>query len=103
MHANRPFLLDHPKGTDPVALHTCVTECINAARDALEKIDRLFPDKLAVFYSLWWNPYLTFCALAVVYVWEIQQKKTGVTEVEDSALFSLAELWLQTRQVGGTV
>ncbi|KAI9155581.1 Activator of stress protein [Paramyrothecium foliicola] len=91
MHANRPFLLDQPKGVDAAALQQCVAECISAARDALETIDRMFPDKIAVFHSLWWTPYLTFCALAVVYVWEITQKASGTVEVGDPSLFALAE------------
>lgn len=75
MHANRPFLL--AKNTsNPAALRDSVEDCIAAARTALETVDQMSTDK-SFFYSLWWMPYVTFCALAVVYVWDIQQQRSG--------------------------
>ncbi|KAK0384410.1 hypothetical protein NLU13_8497 [Sarocladium strictum] len=75
MHANRPFLLGATGGRSKggnTALEDSVRECINAARTALETVDAIATDG-ALFHALWWTPYVTFCALAVVYVWEIQQ------------------------------
>ena len=91
MHANRPFLLDYAGELDRPALRECVEECISAARIALETVDRVFCNEQLFFHALWWTPYVTFCALAVVYVWEIQQKTNAKTDYEDPVLFALAE------------
>lgn len=91
MHANRPFLLDHAGDHEKPALKECVSECISAAKIALETVDHLFYNEALFFHSLWWTPYVTFCALAVVYVWEIQQKTSGKIDYEDPQLFALAE------------
>jgi hypothetical protein len=97
MHANRPFLLDRPKDVETAVLRRCVSECLDAARDALETVDAMFPDRLVAFHSLWWTPYLTFTALAVVYVWEIQLKvgvgpnSASLETDEDPSLLALAE------------
>ncbi|KAH7317105.1 fungal-specific transcription factor domain-containing protein [Stachybotrys elegans] len=90
MHVNRPFLLDQAGGADGVESRERVTECIEVAKAALETIDAMFSNKAVPFCILWWTPYVTFCALAVVYVWEIQQKATQLTE-ERQALLNLAE------------
>ncbi|KAH7123508.1 fungal-specific transcription factor domain-containing protein [Dactylonectria estremocensis] len=91
MHANRPFLLDHSGESCETAAHECVSECLSAAKMALETVDRMFSDGTVLFYALWWTPYVTFCALAIVYVWEIKQKANGMTENDDPSLFTLAE------------
>ena len=91
MHANRPFLLgvaDQSQLSEQIEESTSV--CINAARMALETVDSIVGDS-TMFHAYWWMPYVTFCALAVVYVWEIQQKANGETLGEDSSLFDLAE------------
>lgn len=80
MHSNRPFLL----GADSMGaerdgltpLDDSVEECLSAARTALETVDSMSRDS-SLFYSLWWTPYVTFCALAVVYVWEIQNRQSS--------------------------
>jgi hypothetical protein len=78
MHANRPFLLGADNilgerdGMSP--LDDSVEECLSAARTALETVDSMSRDN-SLFYALWWTPYVTFCALAVVYVWEIQNRQ----------------------------
>ncbi|KAH7039563.1 fungal-specific transcription factor domain-containing protein [Microdochium trichocladiopsis] len=102
MHANRPFLLGAASlsaaqrnrvssvvsGTkdlpdmSPLAsnaprtmtLQDSISECLGAAKVALELVDSMSPDG-ALFHAFWWTPYVTFCALAVVYVWEIQQQQ----------------------------
>lgn len=91
MHANRPFLLggaDQTQSSDQLEESTSV--CINAAKMALETVDSIVGDG-TLFHAFWWMPYVTFCALAVVYVWEIQQKANGEALNEDSSLFDLAE------------
>lgn len=91
MHANRPFLLEYSTDTEQVPLGQCVAECLSAAKMALVTINSMFSDGQVLFYALWWTPYVTFCALAVVYIWEIKQREDGITEAEDSLLFGLAE------------
>ncbi|KAF5012357.1 hypothetical protein FDECE_1584 [Fusarium decemcellulare] len=90
MHTTRPFLLDHSDDASP-SLQACVTECISAAKLALELVDRMFSERTVLFHALWWMPYVTFCALAVVYVWEIQQKACDTIGSDNVMLFSLAE------------
>lgn len=80
MHANRPFLLGAEnmgtEGDGHTPLDESVEECLSAARTALETVDSMSRDN-SLFYSLWWTPYVTFCALAVVYVWEIQNRQSS--------------------------
>ncbi|KAI9932701.1 hypothetical protein ASPWEDRAFT_166355 [Aspergillus wentii DTO 134E9] len=88
IHANRPSLLGD-ENADSVA------ECIAAAKASLELVDKMASDS-TLFYSFWWTPYVTFCALVVVYVWQIQQSRRHArgNEVDDSSsvkLFDLAE------------
>ncbi|WZH48491.1 Zn2-C6 fungal-type domain-containing protein [Fusarium acuminatum] len=90
MHTTRPFLLDHSDDCSP-ALRACVTQCIGAAKLALEIVDGMFSEKSVLFHALWWMPYVTFCALAVVYVWDIQQRSNETADPGNAALFDLAE------------
>ncbi|KAJ0160201.1 Activator of stress [Colletotrichum tanaceti] len=89
MHANRPFLLGtgaSNRSNRRSALGDSVDECINAAKIALETVDGMASDG-TLFHAFWWTPYVTFCALAVVYVWEIQRGRDDGQE----GLFELAE------------
>ncbi|KAM0212510.1 hypothetical protein ACHAPQ_009601 [Fusarium lateritium] len=90
MHTTRPFLLDHSDDCSP-ALQACVTQCIGAAKLALEIVDGMFSEKSVLFHALWWMPYVTFCALAVVYVWDIQQRSNEAAQTGNTSLFDLAE------------
>ncbi|KAF5624978.1 C6 transcription factor [Fusarium sp. NRRL 52700] len=90
MHTTRPFLLDHSEDCSP-ALQACVTQCISAAKLALEIVDGMFSEKSVLFHALWWMPYVTFCALAVVYVWDIQQRSNTAADPGNALLFDLAE------------
>ncbi|KAF4962254.1 hypothetical protein FSARC_9643 [Fusarium sarcochroum] len=90
MHTTRPFLLDHSDNSSP-ALQACVTQCLNAAKLALEIVDGMFSEKSVLFHALWWMPYVTFCALAVVYVWDIQQRGNKAADPDNSSIFTLAE------------
>ncbi|RFN48391.1 hypothetical protein FIE12Z_7351 [Fusarium flagelliforme] len=90
MHTTRPFLLDHSDNCTP-ALQDCVTQCIGAAKLALETVDGMFSERSVLFHALWWMPYVTFCALAVVYVWDIQQRSNESADSSNTLLFDLAE------------
>ncbi|KAM0534148.1 hypothetical protein D7B24_004802 [Verticillium nonalfalfae] len=92
MHVNRPFILGTPGNNgegQPTPLEDSVAECINAAKTALETVDTMATDG-TLFHALWWTPYVTFCALAVVYVWEIQQSRAAPED--DHGLRPLIEL-----------
>ncbi|OQE32344.1 hypothetical protein PENSTE_c001G08590 [Penicillium steckii] len=86
IHATRPFLLGD--------LNSEITlECISAARASLELVDKMAGDK-SLFHAFWWTHYVTFCALAVVYVWGIQlvRRPGSCTDSEFyTRLFDLAE------------
>lgn len=86
MHANRPFLLGN-ENADRVA------ECIAAAKAGLELVDKMASDS-TLFHSFWWTHYVTFCALTVVYVWEIQKGRRDLYRNDYQSytkLFDLAE------------
>ncbi|KAM5350739.1 hypothetical protein ACJ41O_007244 [Fusarium nematophilum] len=88
MHANRLFLL----GNSSDASEKQVIECIGAAKTVLETVDRL-ADEGPLFHAFWWTHYLTFCALVVTYVWEIQQRraKRPIGRQDRTRLLELAE------------
>lgn len=86
IHANRPFLLSEAASEN-------VTECILATKVSLELVNRMAGDS-TLFHSFWWTHYVIFCALAVVYVWEIQRATRPTAEIDDESLgkiFDLAE------------
>ncbi|KAJ5049906.1 hypothetical protein NUH16_008429 [Penicillium rubens] len=85
IHTNRPFLLTEGGSEN-------VTECISATKASLELVNRMAGDN-TLLHSFWWTHYVIFCALAVVYVWEIQ-RTTRPTEIDTQSLgkiFDLAE------------
>jgi hypothetical protein len=88
LHATRPFLLlrtrhGRPKqrsddrtsneGGERREGEAEITECISAASQLLSTFDGMAAAGGAVFHAFWWSSYVVFCALTVVYVWEIQQ------------------------------
>lgn len=103
IHANRPFLLgnggalenenENENEAAAIAAAESVSECIMAAKVILETVDGMADDG-TLFHALWWTPYVTFCALAVVYVWEIQRNKSRYASrvVPDPNLWSLADM-----------
>ncbi|RYP54403.1 hypothetical protein DL768_000820 [Monosporascus sp. mg162] len=98
MHANRPFLLEGTVATgseETAPLKDSIEECINAARVALETVDAMAADD-TVFHAFWWTPYATFCALTVVYVWEIQVGRAALVKAQ--GLRGLLELAERCRQ-----
>ncbi|KAF2969097.1 hypothetical protein GQX73_g4491 [Xylaria multiplex] len=85
IHMNRPFLLgtggitdEHAESTEGSqeecrqAVDESIAECIAAAHTALQTVESIASDA-SVVNALWWMPYVSFCALAVVYVWKIEQ------------------------------
>jgi len=97
MHNYRPFLLrEGGSQSEVMALKTSVTECMCAAKMIVETVDDMAKDG-TLFHAFWWTHYVTFCALAVVYVWELQHNSrasdTGSSnsECDFSRLLHLAE------------
>jgi hypothetical protein len=90
MHANRLFLLAavHSENKEQIA------ECLKAATTVLEIIDGLAHEG-PLFHAFWWTQYVTFCALVVSYIWDIQLRRRGVAlgpeeETNHSGLMELA-------------
>ncbi|EED19183.1 C6 transcription factor, putative [Talaromyces stipitatus ATCC 10500] len=99
IHANRPFLLGdgNSSNSDAPYVKDRVAECISAAKVTLELVNNMANDT-NLFHSFWWTHYVTFCALAVVYVWEIQRSSNNNNYERDdddeasyTKLFDLAE------------
>ncbi|KAJ9134119.1 hypothetical protein NKR23_g10290 [Pleurostoma richardsiae] len=98
MHLNRPFLLwqlGNRSGKSAMVTRA-VSDCMSAARDVLEMVEEMAQDG-TLFHAFWWTHYVTFCSLAVVYVWKIQRDALGWKLETDSpwkhtdSLFELAE------------
>ncbi|GME28670.1 uncharacterized protein CGMCC3_g12489 [Neofusicoccum parvum] len=95
MHASRPFLLGHREPGEEgaaaaAAAGSVVEECLGAARTALEAVEGMAGDG-ECFHAFWWTGYVTFVALAVVYVWGIQRRMMGERERGLGGLGELAE------------
>lgn len=71
MHVNRLFLL----GRMSAGSETQIREAIIAANTVLETVDDMVSEGGTIFHAFWWTHYVTFCALAIVYAWEIQSRK----------------------------
>lgn len=96
MHLHRPFLLVRSSGeifTATVSAKAFRDEsiklCICAARDALRTIDTLAQEG-PLFHAFWWTHYITFCALTVTYVWNMQ-RSSDIEGINKEELMSLAE------------
>ncbi|KAJ5405095.1 hypothetical protein N7465_006379 [Penicillium sp. CMV-2018d] len=86
IHTNRPFLLTGGGSEN-------VIECISATQASLELVNRMAGDN-TLLHSFWWTHYVIFCALAVVYVWEIQRTTRPTDEIDNQSvgkMFDLAE------------
>ncbi|KAH6887433.1 putative C6 transcription factor [Thelonectria olida] len=88
MHANRLFLL----GDSTTAYESQVTECMAAAKAVLNTVDHMAREG-PIFHAFWWTHHVTFCALIITFVWEIQQRRTGrlVGKQDRVKLMELAE------------
>jgi hypothetical protein len=92
IHATRPFLLgDGCHSSHEPEVQDRITECLSAARKALELVSNMASDT-HLFHSFWWTQYVLFCALAVVYVWEIQQNASNSARLSQEPYTSLYEL-----------
>jgi hypothetical protein len=87
MHANRPFILGNPSAGSEMQ----VDECLGAAKSVLESVDGMAHDG-PIFHAFWWTHYVTFCALLVTYVWEVQQGRRGKLQESESKHNRLLEL-----------
>lgn len=77
MHASRLFILNTKQALDSDDSRVPYDkECITAARTVLETVDQLASEG-PIFHAFWWTHYVTFCALVVTYVWEMQQRRTN--------------------------
>lgn len=107
MHANRPFILggggssssgNYQNSSDTTTAASAleeesVAECIASAKTALKTVQSMATDS-TLLHAFWWTPYVTFCALAVVYIWEIQQsggERAGSEGGDRQGLLELAE------------
>lgn len=77
MHATRSFILGGPPSGPCDVKDTLASECIMAARIVLKTVEQLAHDG-PIFHAFWWTHYVTFCALIVVYVWEISHRKSSL-------------------------
>lgn len=90
IHANRPFLLGHMSNGPGDSTKDSVYDCIAAAKVILETVDGMAGEG-TLFHAFWWTPYVTFTALAVVYVREIQRNTSG-EEMRDSSWAEIVDL-----------
>jgi hypothetical protein len=97
MHIYRPFLLNRsgsrtlPSNDDndtQLFRRDSIRLCISAAQDALRTIDALAQEG-PLFHAFWWTHYMTFCALSVTYVWNMQQDNF-LEGIDKEALLALA-------------
>lgn len=94
VHLHRPFLLSRSNGDkDSSSIsdfrQESVRLCISAARDALRSIDALAQEG-PLFHAFWWTHYITFCALTVTYVWNMQ-RNSDLDGIDRESLMALAD------------
>jgi hypothetical protein len=96
VHLHRPFLLARSSGEASIGTESAerfreesIKLCIGAARDALRTIDALAQEG-PLFHAFWWTHYITFCALTVTYVWNMQ-RGSDIEGIDRQELMSLAE------------
>lgn len=88
MHINRLFLLGKvSSGSEPQ-----IREAIVAAATVLETVDEMVSEQGTIFHAFWWTHYVAFCALAIVYAWEVQSRKAQPSVVVLDAGISHSEL-----------
>ncbi|TLD09532.1 hypothetical protein PspLS_11861 [Pyricularia sp. CBS 133598] len=94
MHTTRPFLLlsrgsgGGGSGDGRTPEHEqrskMVSKCLRAAGTVLELVDSIAGDE-SLFHAFWWSHYVTFCAIAVTFVWEIQQASVAGSRSDDTS------------------
>ncbi|KAH0287883.1 hypothetical protein M436DRAFT_44529 [Aureobasidium namibiae CBS 147.97] len=85
MHLHRPYLL-RSAGPDAEA---SVKHCVTAALTVLRTADNIATSG-RMFHAFWWTHYVTFCALSITYVWQIQRPRFDCG-VDTEQLLKLAE------------
>ena len=83
IHANRPFLLSNfanaSKETElPQRVVKYIHDCVNAARSILDTLAN-FDGNGIPFNSWWFTQYVAFCAVAVIYIYTIQQRQKMIS------------------------
>ncbi|KAH0847066.1 hypothetical protein FOPE_12412 [Fonsecaea pedrosoi] len=83
IHANRPFLLNNfatasnpPHLTQQAVRY--IHDCVAAARSVVDVL-KSFDGNGIAFHSWWFTQYISFCAVAVVYIYTIQQHQKLVS------------------------
>ncbi|KAJ5624345.1 hypothetical protein N7510_000654 [Penicillium lagena] len=80
IHANRPFLLSRLLNPNSDETHSekcfegCIRDCVAAARDVLKALD-CFTDDDDIFQSSWFVQYVSFCAIAIIYIFVMLQRQ----------------------------
>ncbi|KAK6432570.1 hypothetical protein LTR95_011259 [Oleoguttula sp. CCFEE 5521] len=93
MHLHRPMLLARMSSIGATGVsqqQESITQCITAARDALGIVNAMAAEG-TIFHAFWWTHYVTFCALAVVYVWDMQLRQHEISSIDRGKLIELAE------------
>ncbi|OAL19671.1 hypothetical protein AYO22_09543 [Fonsecaea multimorphosa] len=77
IHANRPFLLSNFANTSnppylPQQAVNYISDCVTAARSIVDILET-FDGNGIPFHSWWFTQYVSFCAVAVIYIYAIQQ------------------------------
>lgn len=85
MHLHRPYLL-RSAGLDAEA---SIKHCVTAALTVLRTADNIATSG-RMFHAFWWTHYVTFCALSITYVWQIQRPRFDCG-VDTEQLLKLAE------------
>lgn len=80
MHASRPFLLHGSSQESATSVH--VRDCLAAAHGALEIANGMACEG-PMFNAFWWTHYVVYCALVVVYMFEVQQRRQHVARRRD--------------------
>lgn len=80
MHASRLFILGNVRLTHH---QSHVEDCVAAAKSVLETVEYMINEG-PMSSGFWWTHYVTFAALVVIYVWEIQQRRMNQGKTEDS-------------------
>lgn len=91
--AHRPFLFKNTVRQSEESRQLAresITECIKAAQSVLETVDRMAREG-RMFHVFWWTHYVCFCALAVVYVWTIQESNNDPSIAERRTILDQAE------------
>lgn len=90
IHANRPFLLrnfaDQPgrSASSHQHLRRHIYDCVDAARDVVDVLNN-FASSGIPFDSWWFTQYVSFCAVAVIYIYTIQQHQNTISTPSDTA------------------